>query len=164
MSGKKRLKVVDTPVVGLPVWLQEAAKVHSNKSGIDALSQSDDVARDIMKGVGDHSIAPLAGARVLLGIYIAPEKTKGGILRPTEVKKEDIYQGNVGLVLLKGPLAFKDDDRNSFGGFSPEVGQWVVYNAGDAKRVQINGVDCRYIEDSLIHQIVPDPSMITHRM
>ena len=69
----------------------------------------------------------------------------------------------VGIVLAKGPLAFQDDGVNKFGGFNPQIGQWVVYNGGDAKRVQIRGVDCRYIEDALIHQIVPDPTIITHR-
>jgi len=128
-----------------------------------ALSQSSDVKKDIIEKVGDLSGAPLAGARVLLGIYIAPEKTKGGIIRPNANVKEDVYQGTVGLVLKKGPLAFKDDAANQFGGFNPKEGEWVVYNAGDAKRVQINGVDCRYIDDALIHQVIPDPGMITHR-
>jgi len=128
-----------------------------------ALSQSSDVKNDIIAKVGNLATAPLAGARVLLGIYIAPEKTAGGIIRPDSNKKEDVYQGTVGLVLKKGPLAFKDDKVNQFGGFDPQEGDWVVYNAGDAKRVQINGVDCRYIDDALIHQIIPDPQMITHR-
>ena len=132
-------------------------------AAIYELSQAKDVKAAIIEKIGDLSKMPLAGARVLLGIYIAPEKTKGGIILTDTTKKEDIYQGTVGLVLAKGPIAFKDDAVNKFGGFDPSVGQWVTYNAGDAKRVQINGVDCRYIEDSLIQQIVPDPAVITHR-
>ena len=132
-------------------------------SALYALSQSSDVKKDIFAKIGDLSAAPLAGARVLLGIYIAPEKTKGGLYIPDQIKKEDIYQGTVGLVLKKGPLAFKDDATNQFGGFEPNIGDWVVFNAGDSKRVQINLVDCRYIDDALIHQIIPDPGMITHR-
>ena len=44
---------------------------------------------------------------MLCAIYIAPEKTAGGIIRPQSNIDEDIHQGKVGLIVGVGPLAFQ---------------------------------------------------------
>jgi len=115
--------------------------------------------------VGDLSGIKLMANRVLVGIYIAPEKTQGGIIRATQTIKEDVWQGVVGLVLKKGETSFKDEPETKtfFHGQNVEVGDWVVFRPGDAKRIQINGVDCRMVEDVLVDLVIDDPEKITHR-
>jgi co-chaperonin GroES (HSP10) len=115
----------------------------------------------IIAGVGDLSNVHLFSGRVLLGIYIAPEKTVGGIILTNSKVQESKWQGSVGLVLKKGKMAFVDDDINKFHGQSVEVGDWVLITSGDGKRTQINGTDCRIIEDVLIHAVLPSPDVIT---
>jgi hypothetical protein len=131
---------------------------------LEELANAADPKKALMAKVGDLSGVSLMANRLLVAIYVAPEKTKGGIIRTTGSLKEDIWQGSVGLVLKKGPAAFEDDPRVNiyFYGQDANVGDWVAFRPGDARRVQINGVDCRYIEDALIDMIVESPEVVTH--
>lgn len=126
------------------------------------IAQSTDPRDGIMTAIGDTSKIGLFSGRVLVATYIAPEKTAGGIIRPNSNVQEDIYQSAVGLVIRKGKLAFKDDDTRKFSGQDVAIGDWVTYRPGDAKRIQINGVECRIIEDTLIDMVVASPEIITH--
>lgn len=101
--------------------------------------------------------------KILVAIYIAPEKTASGLYRTNNNIKEDVWQGMVGLVMKKGPIAFVDDEHNKFGGVDMKEGEdWVAFTPGDGRRIQINGVDCRIIEDTQIMMRVSDPEIVTH--
>lgn len=126
------------------------------------IAQASDPRNAIQKAVGDLSKISLFSGRILLGVYIAPEKTAGGIYRPNSNVKEDVWQGVVGLVLKKGAMAFKDDEHNKFNGQDVSIGDWVTFRPGDAKRIQINGVECRIVEDTLIDMVIDTPDLITH--
>lgn len=126
------------------------------------IATSDNPKKGILDAVGDISKINLFSGRVLVGIYIAPEKTKGGIIRVNDTVKEDVWQGVVGLVLKKGNLAFKDDEFNKFHQQDVKVGEWVTFRPGDAKRIQINGVECRIVQDTLIDMVIDNPDIVTH--
>lgn len=132
---------------------------------LEKLSQAKDQKKAIRESVGDLSKINLMGNRVLVGIYIEPEKTQGGIILSTGTIKESVWQGTVGLVLKLGATAFRDEPETStyFHGQGVKEGDWVVFRPGDAKRIQINGIDCRFVEDTLIDLVVEDPSIVTHR-
>lgn len=104
----------------------------------------------------------LTGAQVLIGIYVRPEKTAGGIMLPDQYREEDIYQGKAGLILKMGPIPFDEEDREFFGGKLPQAGDWVVYRPSHGYPLQLeNKVDCRILEDRrLIKAIIPRPDMI----
>lgn len=128
------------------------------------ISKSDNPLKTALEKLGDLSkIKQLIAGRILVWTYIHPQKTKGGIILTDREVGEDLWQGTVGYVLKKGPLAFVDDETHKFHGQTVEIGDWVTYRAGDAKRVQINGVDCRIIEDSLIDMVIDHPELVTHR-
>jgi co-chaperonin GroES (HSP10) len=129
------------------------------------ISEADDPKSEMLKTVGDLSGFDLAGARVLVWPYIRSRKTKSGIILTDKSVKEDVYQGAVGYVLKIGPLAFQDDEKQNikFAGFACKEGDWVAFSPGEGKRLQINGVDCRLFEDSLLLAKVADPDTITHR-
>jgi hypothetical protein len=135
----------------------------AKKSKIEMLADSKDQRATMKELVGDLSTTRVMGNRVLVGIYIEPSY-KGSLFLSKETLKESVYQGTVGLVLKKGPQAFKDDPDNkiNFRGENAEEGEWVVFRAGDAKRCQIKGLDCRFVEDTLIDMVVADPNLITH--
>lgn len=132
---------------------------------LEKLSRASNPKLALITEVGDLSKVSLMANRVLVAIYIAPEKTQGGIIRATQTIKEDIWQGVVGLVLKKGATAFKDEPETKtlFHGQDVALGDWVVFRPGDARRVQINGVDCRFVEDVLIDMVIQDPEILTHR-
>lgn len=121
-----------------------------------------DGTKEMLKTVGDLSKHDIAGGRVLVWCYIRPRKV-GNLIMPDSVVREDVWQSSVGYVLKTGPLAFKDDKNHDFGGFSVKAGDWVLFTPGEGKRVQINGADCRIIEDSLVQMKIADPNIITHR-
>lgn len=144
----------------------EANAFGGKKSNIERLADAEDPAAqaDVMRElVGDLSNVEVMGNRVLVGIYIEPSK-RGSLFLAKDTLKESVFQGTVGLVLKLGKQAFKDDPENKvrFHGQSAMQGQWVVFRAGDAKRCQIRGIDCRMIEDTLIDLIVDDPNCVTH--
>lgn len=131
---------------------------------LERLSKADDPKKALLKELGDTSaVGELMGARILVAIYVGPEKMKSGLYRPQSQLKEDIWQSCVGLVIKKGPQAFVNDEKNDFHGQAADVGDWVTFRPGDGKRIQINGVDCRVIEDVLLEMIIKDPELITHQ-
>jgi co-chaperonin GroES (HSP10) len=100
------------------------------------------------------------GARVLVGVYVRPEKTKSGLILTSNTRKEDTYQGKVGLVLALGPIAFEDDPTHRFGAVKPRVGDWVVYNVGDTFGMEMGERRVRCVEDVDVHLIVQTPDSI----
>ena len=102
----------------------------------------------------------LFGARILVATYRRPEKTKGGLYLTDKIKDEDIYQGRVGLVVRKGPFAFKDSGSTTFGGKNVEIGQWCYYRPSDGIGISVNGVHCRIIEDIMIDGTTADPDAV----
>lgn len=98
--------------------------------------------------------------QILLGIYIKPEKTSGGVYMTDKTRAEDQYQGKVGVVLKKGPMVFVNDGANDFHGQNVQEGEWVVYRISDGLPMDVGGVHCRLIEDVHVRGTVTDPTTI----
>lgn len=124
------------------------------------MAHSQDPAEVIRAEVGNIDGIDVYHNLILIGVYTRPEKTAGGIILSERTKKEDVYQGVVGLVLKVGPMAFKDDGTTKFHGQSLKPGEWCVFRPGDTHQVSINGVVCRLVEDSLIKLRVPHPDVV----
>ncbi len=120
----------------------------------------------LLRALGDFSGLDVAAQRVLVAGYIAPERTKGGIIRPDRSLDEDRFQGKVGLVLKVGSLAFVDDAVNKFGGFRVDPGDWAVFNPSDGWEnflVAANGRDgipIRWFADTSIVGKTDNPERI----
>jgi len=127
-----------------------------------AKSKPQATAEEIRASAGDLSRFEVMHNQILVGIYLRPDdhKTAGGILLPQKTLDEDRWQGKVGLVLKKGPLAFVDDGSTNFEGQSVSDGDWVIYRVSDGFPIDVNGTHCRLLEDVHIKGRVPDPSMI----
>jgi co-chaperonin GroES (HSP10) len=116
---------------------------------------------EVMAGIGPALDKVLVATNhVLVGIWMRPERTAGGIILTPKTRDEDKWQGKVGFVLKKGAIAFKSDDRNDFGDLNPDVGDCVLYRTNDGFSVDVNGVHCRMIEDVHVKAVVPNPEMI----
>lgn len=127
---------------------------------ISKFALADNPRKAILDKIGKLDNFTVMQNMVLVATYVRPEKTKGGIIRPDSNVQEDQWQGKVGLVLKKGPMAFVDDDYNSFLGQNVNIGEWVGYRVGDAWSLNINDVPCRLVEDSMIRFKIDDPSEI----
>lgn len=104
------------------------------------------------------------GNYVVAATYYLPafEILPGGqkLYRSEKSQDEALYQGKVGLVLGKGPLAFVDDDRNKFKGQNVAIGEWIIWDIHDARQHTINRVHCRWIPDVRILGKVTDPKLV----
>jgi len=124
------------------------------------MSHIEDPANEIRKHIGDISKIEVLHNQILVGVYIRPEKTKGGILLTSQTRDEDRYQGKAGLVLKKGPLAFVDDDNNKFHGQNVDVGDWVFYRVSDGFPLVLNGTLCRLLEEVHVKGKIPSPDVV----
>lgn len=131
---------------------------------IEAISESADPRKAILDWMGKElDGVHLPNDFVLIGTYIRPKKTAGGIIRPDDNVSEDVWQGKVGLLLKLGPDAFEDTEDYTFNygpGGKPKVGDWVVFKIGDAMSLDVKKFPCRYIRDVGIKMKVDDPSII----
>ena len=127
---------------------------------IEFISTALDPKEAIIKFIGDLSTFEVMGDRVLVGIFMRPEKTKGGIIRPDANKEEDVWQGKVGLVLKLGPNAFINPDAGSVYDQCVEAGDWVVFKVGDGWQLEVNKMPCRMIKDTNFIAKVKDPMMV----
>jgi co-chaperonin GroES (HSP10) len=98
--------------------------------------------------------------QVLVAIYVRPNKTKGGIMLSEQTRDEDKWQGKVGLVVKKGPTAFKDEEDTWFKDIKVEVGDWVVCRPGDGWNINVHNVMCRMIADYDIRGRVSAPDAV----
>lgn len=127
---------------------------------IEEISQSTDPKKGIIKAIGDISGAEVSADLVLVGTYIRPEKTVGGIIRPLDNLREDEWQSKVGLVLKAGPLAYGEWESDETKGTNAKPGTWVVYAIKDGWPVQINGTPCRFVPYDKIRMRIPSPELV----
>lgn len=127
---------------------------------VEAISTAKDPAKAIPALVGNLDGVEIIGDMVLVGIYIRPEKTAGGIIRPTINKQEDVWQGKVGLVLKLGPDAFCNPETGIQYTQHVNVGEWCVFKVGDGWSLHINDYPCRLVRDTSIRLKVKDPNVV----
>ena len=127
----------------------------------------------ILSKLGDLSAVQIAQNEVLVAIYIRPEKSAGGILLTDRTRKEDNYQGKVGLVVKIGSACrFEryDAARNITFGLDIQLHDWVVTRPSDTWALDVNGgedtsdpkafTNCRLVFDDQIRMKIPNPGMI----
>lgn len=75
---------------------------------IRALAAAEDQKKAIWDTIGDAlDHITLTGNKFIMAVYIARELSRGGIIKPDQTLKEDIFQSKVGLILKSGPDAFR---------------------------------------------------------
>ena len=129
-------------------------------SKIEQISQAKDKRQGILDALGDISGAEVLTDLVLVGTYIRDEKRASGLILPQDHLKEDEFQGKVGLVVQRGPLAYGEWEDETDRGRNAQIGTWVVFAIKDTWPLQINGVACRVLPYEKIRMRVSDPKMV----
>ena len=125
--------------------MSKLAVVANASSGPIPDTRLDAEKQKIFDDLGDLSGVRVTLNQMLLGIYKAPEVTKGGIIRPEVVKVEDVYQGVSALVVKMGPHAFEQTANMDFTWLEEDkvrVGDWVMFRRGEGFRIDINKREC----------------------
>ena len=120
-------------------------------SKIQTISQAKDPKQAILEAVGDLSKEIVLWDLVLIGTYVRPEKTLGGIIRPLDNVQEDVYQSKTGVVLKLG-IDVVDPVY--------DLGDWVVYSIKDGWAVTVNGTPCRLVPYDRIRMKISDPGVV----
>lgn len=102
----------------------------------------------------------LLGNRVLVGIYMRPEKTKSGIFLGEQTRAEDRHQGKAMVVLAKGPSAFVSDAHFDFHDQKLDVGDWCMVFVSTGISCSVNGQPCRVVRDQDIAMRIPAPDLV----
>jgi hypothetical protein len=101
---------------------------------------------------------------VITATYYLPDHldVAGGhkIYLPDSTHDEALWQGKVGLVIGKGPLAFRDSPHIDFCGQNIEIGDWVQYDILEGRQFTIDQVHCRRLKDTQIVMRVGDPRLV----
>jgi co-chaperonin GroES (HSP10) len=130
------------------------------KTATMKMAHAADPAEELRKTLGDISKINIYNNWILCAVYKRPEKTASGLYLADSTRKEDEYQGKVGLVVKKGPLAFVDDDKTVFAEQNVDLGNWVVFRSSDGWALNVNGVLCRMLQDIQVRMAVPSPDMV----
>lgn len=130
------------------------------------LETADEARLRVLQGIGDISGYEVFYHRILVGQYLRPEKTAGGILLPEgkgTTREEDRWQGKAVLVLKIAPGAFRDVGglyESNYYGQRVEVGDWVLVKPTDGWQQLVNDWPCKTIEDSMIMARVSRPDIV----
>jgi len=125
-----------------------------------ALSTAKDPKQALFEAVGDLSDIDVFHNQILVALYIRPEMTKGGIIRPGTNVVEDEYQGKVGLVVKIGPTAFVSSETTNFMNQKVNIGDWLIYRIGDGWPIMVNGTACRVLTDRSVKMRTKTPEAI----
>ncbi|HXJ24815.1 MAG TPA: hypothetical protein VNH17_03905 [Streptosporangiaceae bacterium] len=117
----------------------------------------------LLEMVGDLSGVTVQMNRILIAVWERPQRTGGGIIRPTTNFQEDRHQGVAGLVLAYGPTAYVSDDQVQFAdGDKPPLHSWIVFRKGDGFRLPIRAAQCVVLEgEKGIKAVIPRPDIVT---
>jgi co-chaperonin GroES (HSP10) len=119
-----------------------------------------DPVKHLMTELGDLDDIEIFQNRLLVAIYVRPEKTASGIILTEKTTDEDKHQGKVGLVVKMGPQAFVDPDNKWFNGKSVKVGEWVYFRPAESWAINVHGVECRMIDDVDIRGTLKFPDAV----
>lgn len=163
MATKTKVKPTNVQKLIIPDNINPFAVKFEPKTVIEKLANSKDQKVTALELLGDLDGLKVMANKVLVCMYIEPDM-RGSLYLGKETLRESVFQGTVGMVVKKGKMAFKDDEatKTYFYGEGAEIGEYVIFRAGDGKRVQIRGVDCKWVDDVVIDGVVADPNLITH--
>lgn len=130
-----------------------------------AMEHDEDPRKALMEATADVEDVHVYHNRVLIAVYLRPERTVRGVILPGRTRAEDEYQCKCGLVLKCGPGAFIDDSRNTFWGQEPpKPGDWVGFRVQDGWLLGYCGpkgkIPVRVVEDSQLMLKLPSPDRI----
>lgn len=106
--------------------------------------------------------ARVAGFMIAVKLFVADEKTAGGILLTDKTRDDSRYSSVAGLVVGMGPQAYKGNNPDGTPRY-PEgpwcrVGDWVLLPRYEATLMTFRGVSMGMIADDRIQLVIADPT------
>ena len=99
------------------------------------------------------------GFRLLVKMYISPEKTSSGLYRPETAKTIEDSASICAQIVDMGPTAYQDAEKFPSGPWAKPA-DWVVLRSYSGTRMKINGEEYRLINDDMVEAVVNDPDTV----
>ena len=100
------------------------------------------------------------GYHVLIVMPKVEEKTKGGVLLPSDAKNREDVASIIGKVVEIGPNAYPNTDQRFHSRPWCEEGDWVMLSKYAGHRFECSEVEMRIVNDDAIIAVVSDPTKI----
>lgn len=107
------------------------------------------------------------GEDVLLGVYVRPNISKGGIMLTDKTREEDVYQGLACVILKMGPLAFVEDENHKYGSVKPKIGDWVAVRKSEGFSFKVGSspkeedqMPCRLMNERGVRLVISNPDSV----
>lgn len=116
---------------------------------------------------GIRDLPVILGYRILVKVYIRPEKSAGGVVYADQTREEDNYQSSIGKVVGMGPQAYAGTLASGEPRFPDgpwcKLRDWVLVPRYDGAAFKFAGVWFIAIPDDKILAVIKDPSVATMR-
>ena len=93
---------------------------------------------------------------VAVAMYIEPQRSKSGLYIATKTQDESRWQANIGVIIAKGPTAFRYDGAFPWEGYVPEIGDVVAVNPSDSRGHNYRGLFVRVMGADLVKMVVDE--------
>ncbi len=116
---------------------------------------------EVLRNEIETDAIQVCGYNMLLKIYEANERTKGGIILPATTKDSASFQSRIARVIDMGYDAY-DEDRFPFGPWC-QIGDYITFRGYEVyKQTTINGHSIGYILDDKVVAVIEDPEMVNN--
>lgn len=99
------------------------------------------------------------GYKLLIYVPELKSQTKGGILLPEQSLAREKTASIVGLLLVKGPDAYRDPEKFMSGPYADE-GDWIMFHSYAGTRFRVHGKEYRLINDDTVEAVVRAPDLV----
>ena len=100
------------------------------------------------------------GYHILIVMPRVDEKTKGGVLLPSDARNREDVASIIGKVVKIGPDCYPNTDQRFNTGAWCKEGDWVMLSKYSGHRFECSETEMRIVNDDAILAVVSDPTKI----
>ena len=101
------------------------------------------------------------GYHILVVLPKVEDKTKGGVLLPTEIKNREDIASIVAKVVAIGPDAYPETEARFRNGAWCQVDDWVLIIKYSGHRFEFEDIEMRLINDDSVLATVSNPTKVS---
>lgn len=143
-----------------PAGMEDIAQPLATAFGKSQENKNENDPSDLEESAIDRLPKP-TGYRMLIIPYYPPEKTKGGVYVPDQVRDREAFATVAAYVVKVGPDAYKDEQKFPSGPWCSEK-DWVLIGRYAGNRFKVDGLEVRLINDDNIIATILDPTDISY--
>tara|TARA_Y100001938_G_scaffold149577_1_gene236870 strand:- start:3836 stop:4213 length:378 start_codon:yes stop_codon:yes gene_type:complete len=101
------------------------------------------------------------GYHILVVLPKVEDKTKGGVILPTDIKNREDIASIVAKVVAVGPDAYPEGEARFRNGAWCQIDDWVLISKYSGHRFEYDNVEMRLINDDSVLATVSNPTKVS---